>query len=376
MFRIEPRLQQYDWGMAGTIPKMLGLAPVDGPVAEAWWGAHPSAPSALAAPGSGTLADAIVADRSELLGAGFAELPFLLKILAIAKPLSIQVHPTAARAREGFAAENALAVPLDAPRRTFRDPRHKPEMIVAITPMRLLSGFRGRGPLAADLAALVGEGDELVAAVRGDDGIRTYLLAVLDGRPRPDLLATLERAADDDSAIGFAGRAARAFRADRGALVALAMNPVLLGPGEASFVPARQVHSYQSGVGVEIMSNSDNVVRGGLTTKPVDVALFESIVDATPSAPLWPDVSDDRGRRTYVVPAEEFALSRIDRATLAMAPAPRIVLAVDGPVAIAAGGTALTLDAGQAAFVGHGDGAMEVTASALAFVAQPGARRG
>jgi mannose-6-phosphate isomerase len=124
------------------------------------------------------------------------------------------------------------------------------------------------------------------------------------------------------------------------------------------------------------MANSDNVVRGGLTSKPVDVGLFESIVDAAPSTPRSPDVSDIGGRRTYGVPAAEFALSRVDRDTLVVRPAPRIVLAVDGQVTIAAGDAALTLDAGQAAFVGYGDGAIEVTASALAFVVLPGTRRG
>jgi len=376
MFLIEPRLQKYDWGMVGTIPEMLGLGQVDGPVAEAWWGTHPIAPSALGAPGSGDLAQAISSDADGLLGGGLHELPFLLKVLAIAKPLSIQVHPTMAQAQEGYDIENAAGVPVEAPGRTFRDPRHKPEMIVAITHMRLLSGFRQPSPVATDIAALAGGDDELARTLGGAGGIRSYVSAVLDGPLRPDLLAALETAVDDDSAIGFAGRAARAFRGDRGALVALAMNPVVLNPGEASFVPARQAHSYQSGVGVEIMANSDNVVRGGLTSKPVDVALFESIVDAHPTPPQWPDVDHLGGRTFYSIAAEEFSLSRLDRAAVDVGPAPRIVLAVGGEATIAAGSSVMRLDAGQAAFVGHSDGAIKVTASALAFVALPGVSRG
>lgn len=372
MFLIQPRLQKYDWGMTGTTPAMLGLAPVDGPVAEAWWGTHPSAPSLVGAPGSGDLAQALSADPKGLLGDGLDELPFLLKVLAIAKPLSIQVHPTMAQARAGYDSENDAGVPLGAPGRTFRDPRHKPEMIVAITPMRLLSGFRRPRAIAGDVAVLAGRDDELVSALRDADGVRSYLLAVLEGQPRPDLLAALTRAVDDDSAIGFAGRAARAFPGDRGALVALAMNPVVLTPGEASFVPARHVHSYQSGVGVEIMANSDNVVRGGLTSKPVDVAQFEAIVDTTPSGPHWPDVYEVGGRTTYRAPVAEFALSRVEQSTLDVALAPRIVLAIDGEATITAEGATMTLDAGQAAFVGVSDGAIKVTASALAFVALPG----
>lgn len=365
MIRIGPRLQTYAWGQTDAITRMLGLPDQAGPVSEAWFGAHESAPSGLE--GGGDLASMIAADPEGTVGTD--RLPYLLKVLAIATPLSLQVHPTQDQARVGFDAEERNAVGLAAPERTFRDPRHKPELIVALTPMRLLVGIRNAAELAADLREL--GADELVPLVEGRESLLTYVMAVLGGEASPAVLEALAARPDGDSALALAARAARAFPGDPGALVALAMNAVVLAPGEGCYVPPRAIHSYQSGIGVEIMANSDNVVRGGLTPKAIDVEHLEAILDAAPCSPLRPAVSRDGAVTTYTVPVEDFALVRVEAGSATIAAAPRIVLALD-ETTVAVGGREERLAAGNAVFVPLSDGPVTVSTKGQAFVALPG----
>ena len=231
------------------------------------------------------------------------------------------------QARVGFAAEQDAHVGLAARERTFRDARHKPELIVALTPMRLLVGMRGARELADDLRQL--GADSLVPLVDGRESLLTYVMAVLGGEADASLLERLADLPDGDSAAALAGRAARAFPGDPGALVALAMNAVVLQPGEGCYVPPRAIHSYQSGIGVEIMANSDNVVRGGLTPKAVDVLRLEAILDATPTSPQRPHTSRVGAAVTYSVPVDDFALIRVEGGAAQTPAAPRIVLALD-----------------------------------------------
>ncbi len=294
----------------------------------------------------GDLGTFIAADPHATVGG--ASLPYLLKILAIASPLSIQVHPTLAQARAGFAAEDAARVGLAAPERTFRDTQHKPELIVALTPMRLLVGMRGARELADDLRTLGADG--LVSLVDGTGSLLPYVMAVLGGEADASLIERLANLPDGDTAAALAGRAARAFPGDPGALVALAMNPVLLQPGEGCYVPPRVIHSYQSGIGVEIMANSDNVVRGGLTPKAVDVRLLEEILDAVPTPAERPRMSRVGAATTYVVPVDDFALVRVEGGCADTPASPRIVLALAETEVTTASGSE-TLRAGEAAFL-------------------------
>ena len=365
VIRIGPRLKSYAWGQTDAIPRMLGLPGPGGPVAEAWFGAHESAPSPLA--DGSDLASFIAANPGTTVGDG--SLPYLLKILAIASPLSLQVHPSAEQARAGFADEDAAKVDRDAPHRVFRDDRHKPELIVALTPMRLLVGMRGARELADDLREL--GADSLVSLVAEADSLLPYVVAVLDGEADPRTLDRLAHVPEGDSAIALAGRAARAFPGDPGALVALAMNPVLLQPGQGCYVPPQVIHSYQSGIGVEIMANSDNVIRGGLTPKPVDVARLEAVLDAQPCAPLAPVMHREGAATVYTVPAQEFALMRLEHGTVTLPASPRIVLALSDAVVTTAQGSE-QLRAGEACFVGIADGPAELSTSGQAFVALPG----
>ncbi len=365
MIRIGPRLKASAWGQPGAISSVLGLPSVPGPIAEAWFGAHESAPSGIA--DGSDLAAYIAANPNPTVGGG--SLPYLLKVLAIASPLSLQVHPTAAQARVGFASEDEAHVAVEAPDRTFRDNRHKPEMIVALTPMRLLVGIRGVRGLADDLRTL--GADSLVPLVEGRESLLTYVMAVLGGEADAALIERLADRPEGDSALALAGRAARAFPGDPGALVALAMNPVLLQPGEACYVPPRVIHSYQSGIGVEIMANSDNVVRGGLTPKAIDVVLLEEILDAVPSEPLRPTITRHGAATTYSVPVDEFALLRVESGAANTAAAPRIVLALDETTVTTAHGSE-NLRAGEAIFVPVADGEARVSTQGVAFVALPG----
>jgi mannose-6-phosphate isomerase len=365
VIRIVPHLQAYAWGQSDAIPALLRMERISGPVAEAWFGAHESAPSALE--GGGDLASLIAADPASTVGGD--ALPYLLKILAIASPLSLQVHPTAEQARVGFDNEEAEGVPVAEPTRTFRDSRHKPEMIVALTPLRLLVGMRPARDLADDLRGL--GADALVPLVEGRESLLTYVMAVLGGARHDEVLERLAGSPEGDTPLGLAGRAARAFPGDPGALVALAMNAMVLQPGQACYVPPRMIHSYQSGLGVEIMANSDNVVRGGLTPKAVDISHLEAILDATPSAPVPPTVTRSGAATTYCAPVDEFSLLRVEGGTVPTPASARIVLALADAV-VTCGADTLTLAAGQSAFIQASDGPAEITTDGVAFVALPG----
>jgi len=365
VIRIGPRLKSFSWGEHDSLPRLLGVEGPGGPVAEAWFGAHESDPSTV--DGGGDLAQYIAADPAACVGGD--RLPFLLKVLAIASPLSLQVHPTTEQARAGFDAEEALHVDVAAADRTFRDPRHKPELIVALTPMRLLVGLRGAGELTRDLRAL--GADSLVPLAEGRESLLTYVMAVLGGQAEPALIDRLAHVPEGDTALALAGRAARAFPGDPGALVALAMNPVLLQPGQGCYVPPRVIHSYQSGIGVEIMANSDNVVRGGLTPKAIDVAHLEAILDAQPATPLTPTTVRNGAATTYTVPVDDFSLIRVENGSVELPAQPRIVLALDGATVTTASGV-LTLAAGEAAFLPLSDAVATVSTEGVAFVALPG----
>ncbi len=392
MLRITPALQHYAWGDLDSIPAMLGVRPSGEPVAEAWWGAHPAAPAlVLGNDGPGmTLDAAIDADPVAALGGAAAaehdgRLPYLLKVLAIAKPLSIQVHPSLAQARAGFAREDAEGIPLDSPDRVYRDRNHKPEMIVAITPMRILAGFRPVAELREDLdvvsdacisAAALADLGRVVAAA--DNAIEIADLAVYlrtaftrmdDAAGVTDaVVAAAEAPGASDSLVAAAG-VAEHFRGDGGVLVALAMNAVLLEPGEACFTGDGTVHSYQSGVGLEVMANSDNVVRAGLTPKHVDVDELLAIAHTAPAPAHRIPAERDGVFARYPAPSRAFGLATVSNGEAGFGAGPRIVLAYEGRASVRVeAGQVAELRQGQAVFVPHSDGDVVVDAEGSAAV--------
>ena len=362
---LECPVRHYDWGSRTALGRLTGRPASGRPEAELWMGAHPVAPSvAQVGPGSGSgrvTLDRLVADRPiETLGrcaaAGQgAALPFLFKLLALGRPVSVQVHPTRARAARGFAEEERTGVPIDAPHRSYRDRGHKPELMLALEPMEVLAGIR---PLPEIAAALAAAGvAELAATAAGRDA------AAAVGRVLRAVL-TLDRAAGarlhrrlvaGAAAGALLARLAERYPDDPAVIAALLLNRVALRPGEALFTPPGQLHAYVSGAGVELMANSDNVLRAGLTTKHVDVDELLAAADLRPAPPARvPPRLAGPAEQVYPTPAEEFQLSVIDlQAGGAFAPrrGPEILLLLGDGARLRWPGGTLALRRGDAAFV-------------------------
>jgi mannose-6-phosphate isomerase len=365
--------RHYEWGSRTAIPELLGVEPDGRPTAELWFGAHPHDPSPVRGHG-GSLAELLATDPDRMLGAATAarfdgRLPFLLKVLAADQALSIQVHPTRDQAREGYAREDAAGIPEDAAERNYKDRNHKPELLCALTPFDALCGFR---PVEATLALLdelaVPELAFLADLLPGSDGLRAAFTALFD---RPDIVsivaAVAARVADASDGPLYATRlAAQDAPGDVGVVVTLLLNYVRLAPGEAIYLGAGNVHAYLRGMGVEIMANSDNVLRCGLTPKHIDVPELLRITEFTALAdPIWPSVG---GR--FEVPVPDFALSHldIDHVTGLHDNGPSIVLCTSGSVSVAD----VPLRPGRAAFVPAGEAAA-IAGSGEVFVAGVGA---
>ncbi|QLJ00077.1 mannose-6-phosphate isomerase, class I [Streptomyces sp. NEAU-sy36] len=320
MDRLDNTVRPYAWGSTTAIPRLLGTEPTGEPQAEMWMGAHPGAPSRTA---RGTLAEVIDADPERELGketvARFGpRLPFLLKILAADAPLSLQVHPDLAQAREGYADEERRGVPLDAPERNYKDANHKPELICALTEFDGLCGFRPP-QRTADLLAALGVDSlkpyvDLLHARPEDAALREVLTAILTA-DRAETARTVAEAAAACARLGGDhapyAELAHHYPGDPGVLAAMLLNHVRLQPGEALFLGAGVPHAYLSGLGVEIMANSDNVLRCGLTPKHVDVPELLRVVrfEAGDPGVLRPEAAPD-GEEVYETPIDEFRLSR------------------------------------------------------------------
>ncbi|WP_084099651.1 mannose-6-phosphate isomerase, class I [Demequina sp. NBRC 110051] len=382
MQRLTPTLRHYDWGTTDDIPRLLGFGSDGTPYAEAWWGAHDSAPSWVPDEHGHMPLDELIAQHPvEMLGADAVErwgarLPYLLKILAIEKPLSIQVHPTLEQAREGFAREQRGTG--GAPH-SFLDPFHKPEMVVAITPMRVLAGVRDLEDTAADLRALGTErADVLAGALARAEDAEAFLADILTRGADEETYAALARvgaASAPGTSLRAAADALGYFPQDPGAIVALALNLVELEPGEAVFTGAGILHSYQSGLGVEIMANSDNVVRAGLTPKHIDVPLLLTLANAVPAEAERPKETREGAVRRLETVEDEFALTVVNEGEATVGADPRIVLCVTGTASVAAGDEVKTLTAGQALFVRAAEGDARIVAEGITAVAHTACRR-
>ncbi|TGZ17667.1 mannose-6-phosphate isomerase, class I [Streptomyces sp. S816] len=320
MDRLDNTVRPYAWGSPTAIPQLLGVEPTGEPQAEMWMGAHPGAPSRTA---RGTLAEVIDADPERELGketvARFGpRLPFLLKILAAGAPLSLQVHPDLEQAREGYDDEERRGVPIDAPHRNYKDANHKPELICALTEFDGLCGFREPAH-AAELLAALGVDSlkpyvDLLSAHPEEAALREVLTAILSA-DRADMARTVAEATAACARLGgdhapYAGLAHH-FPGDPGVIAAMLLNHVRLQPGEALFLGAGVPHAYLDGLGVEIMANSDNVLRCGLTPKHVDVPELLRVVrfEAGDPGVLRPEAAPD-GEEVYETPIDEFRLSR------------------------------------------------------------------
>lgn len=395
---LQNEIRPYAWGSPTFIPELLGVEPTGEPQAELWMGAHPGAPSRLRcdhAVGNTlpTLLTHIEADPVGELGKAVVHtlgtrLPFLLKVLAAEQPLSLQAHPSTDQAREGYAEEDDRGVPIDASHRNYKDTSHKPEMLCALTPFDALCGFRST-PTTVRLLEGLGV-PALAPYVRslcarpGSDGLRevvTGLLAMPANVQRKlvtAVAAACGRAAAADSGGEFAAeyawgaRLASRHPTDVGVVTSLLMNLIHLAPGEAVYLPAGNLHMYLSGAGVEIMANSDNVLRGGLTPKHVDVPELLRILDFTDGPEYRPAVAVlPTGEQVYEAPVKEFRLSRLplhpgDSVTLDTA-GPQILLVVDGQIEVSGESGRLSLPRGASAYVAAGRPAVTVSGEGVLF---------
>lgn len=453
MFRMINPVREYAWGSTTAFSELFGWASSASPRAEIWMGAHPGDPSSLelgpegadvsdavgpadvahpAEPAADSAARSVAhsAARSVTLpeylqcsGEASGSFPFLLKVLAAERPLSIQSHPTAARAQAGFAAEEASGLPLDSPTRSYKDPNAKPELIVALTEFSALCGFRPYAETAAELSGLAqalggdaGESAPGVSAVvarlqqhvasQDYSGALEHLLRsgraeateaaedlsslLADGRLDAGLIPGEDVPGLNADAVQMLQHIARDFPRDPGIFVTLLLNRLLLAPGESIYLPAGNLHAYLHGVGVEIMANSDNVLRGGLTSKHLDVDELLRVTDfevlPVPHCPVQetgpektaseqaapektgpeatapeqadPSVSTPPGRLRYEAPFEEFQLEQLQfpgEATLD-APGHGILLCTAGEITLSAPSGSesprmLTLTPGTSAFL-------------------------
>lgn len=385
--------KHHDWGSPVLIPSFLGEPDSVEPLAELWFGAHPQGSSGT---GDADLQKLIDSDPPCHLGketqSMFGDrLPYLVKLIAPTSPLSIQVHPSPPRAAQGFAEENGRGIPLDAPWRSFRDSIHKPEMVLALTEFDGLVGFAVRRRIRQRLDGL----DCRVATrlsrrllLSAGRGVRPVVAWILD----PDgpstteiddfvtacearlLTGTSPEPLIDQTIVDLNAR----FGPDPALLIAFLMNHLRLSPGEAAFLSTGTVHSYQRGLALEVMANSDNVVRAGLTTKHVDPSLFLDLAmfDGAPPTRIAPE-HPVSGVDHFRSPVEDFELITVCPSTQHLADAvllpgsgPRIVICVDQSVDVNAGQEQLHLTRGQAAFVSDADGPLCVRGDGTAAVCQ------
>ncbi len=388
-------IQTYAWGSHSVLAELQGRpAPSAQPEAELWMGAHPSAPSRLELPSGERALDRAIAEAPlEALGEEVAEefdgrLPFLLKVLAAAEPLSLQAHPSRALAYAGFAAEERAGVPRDAPNRNYRDDNHKPELLCALTPFDALCGFRQLAATQLLLKQLgVPELDAFAARLVDVPGLRGVFeeLYALSADAAADLERRVSAACRAHrehtlfgSSYGWACRLSDKYAGDIGVVTSLLLNLIQLKPGQALYLPAGNLHAYLEGAGIEIMASSDNVLRGGLTVKHVDVPELMRVLDFSPIDPQPVSVrAPELARQQYVTEAREFCLERVsleDELMLSRSrPGPEIWLCHSGSATISVGRETLALTRGGSCFIPATSAQLALRGNAVLFRALVGA---
>lgn len=374
MYRLTAPIKDYAWGSTTLLADLAGTEPSSTPQAELWFGTHPATQTTL--DDGRTLADLV-------------DLPFLVKFLAAEQPLSIQAHPTIVQAKAGFAAENAAGFPQDHPERTYRDANHKPEMLVALTDFTAMAGFRDPAASAqtfGTLAQLV-ELPELtvvlsnMATQLAEGKIKEVFGQLVDTESKfwqPDgwtktIFTAVAQANLDDDYLSNALAASTIHPDDPGALVTLLMNLVHLSPGESIFIPDGTIHAYVAGLGVEVMATSDNVIRGGLTIKHIDIDELDRVVRYQPDPPprMTPPVEQTDGITTtyFEPPVTDFALTRYDLEAdqrLAVMPdRPRIAICTAGTGQLVSCEDAVEVTPGTGIYLPGNGQPVELTAGGL-----------
>ncbi|EGT5680497.1 mannose-6-phosphate isomerase [Cronobacter turicensis] len=372
-------VQNYAWGSKTALTELYGVANPEGlPMAELWMGAHPKSSSKIQDDQGRTrpLREVIDADKTALLGAPvaerFGELPFLFKVLCADQPLSIQVHPNKQASEEGFARENAAGIPLDAAERNYKDPNHKPELVFALTPFLAMNAFREFSEIVSLLQPVAGAHTAIAhfLAEPNADRLRDLFAGLLNmqGEEKSRALAVLKAtvASQQGEPWDTIRFIAQFYPDDSGLFSPLLLNVVKLNPGEAMFLFAETPHAYLQGVALEVMANSDNVLRAGLTPKYIDIPELVANVKfvAKPAAQLLTQPEKDGAALEFPIPVEDFAFSLHDLQSqpqrLAQESA-AILFCVEGEAVLSKGDERLTLKPGESAFVAANESPVSVS---------------
>ena len=394
---LEPVIQPYAWGSHTAIAELQGRpSPTAGPEAELWMGAHPSAPSWVERPAGRTTLDLVIAadpagELGEQCAARFGgRLPFLLKVLGVDKALSIQVHPSRKQAQEGYRAENERGLAPGDKSRNYVDDWPKPEILCALTTFEVLAGMRTTADAAALLRALGVAGLGPLAAeiaAAGDPAVLSRALAAIlswpaDGRAAlvESVVAACARLAD--GAGPYAGTCAATVRiaashpGDLGIVASLLLRYQVLRPDEAVFLPAGGLHAYLRGTGIELLANSDNVVRAGLTPKHIDIPELLKLTDPAIAVPVIEPRPVGDGVFRYDSPAPEFRLYRAElgggEVALPWDGGARIVLSTEGTAELRTAARTLKVARGESGYISADDGPVSAAGPATLFIAMDG----
>ncbi len=329
--RLDNVIQEYAWGSTTAIQALLGQeANLGKPQAELWMGAHAKAPSTVIDGANRTLlSDLIQENPCKILGDEVASkfssrMPYLFKVLAAEKPLSIQAHPSKENAQKGYFRENRAGIPQNAPNRNYRDDQHKPELLCALTTFWALCGFRPFNEIVATLQSYLGRETEFTGKIsefkglHDSKGIRRLFKWLMTAEPaqREYLVNRVvhhaESGSDADPVCYWIRRLHAEYPFDIGVFAPILLHLIRLEPGQALFLSSGRLHSYLGGVGIELMANSDNVLRGGLTPKHVDTQeLFSVLEFAEQELSVLTPQPVRACESAYITPAEEFLLSVI-----------------------------------------------------------------
>ena len=385
MIRVDNTPRDYAWGSLTDIAELRGQAPTGKPQAELWLGTHPGSPTQIVDPADAAGATTIA---EFLTSRGEEPLPYLLKVLAAAHPLSIQAHPSPEQAKEGFARENAAGIPLDAPHRNYRDDAHKPELIYSLSDtFEALCGFRDVGLTVAELETLAAANAQACSPTSALAEFTTQLSERGEGAIRwaLDWALTGDNASALVSEISVAGKLvkdslltelAEDYPGDPGIVVALLLNRVTLTRGQALYLPAGNMHAYIRGLGIELMAASDNVLRGGLTSKHVDVPELLSVVsDQVVPVPILEPTVLGKGIEIFTPDVPDFLLAHVS-VTPGMSDSEKIsltrhaiVTCTAGKVVVNGSVTSLELSQGQNAFISADESQLSFLGEGELFVA-------
>lgn len=372
-------VQNYAWGSKTALTDLYGIAnPNNLPMAELWMGAHPKSSSKIedASGQARSLRDVIDGDKAALLGdkvaQRFGELPFLFKVLCADQPLSIQVHPNKQASEIGFAKENAAGIPLDAPERNYKDPNHKPELVFALTPFLAMNAFREFSEIISLLQPVAGANNAIAHFLENPnaDALSQLFASLLNmqGEEKSHALTVLKAALESQQGEPWETirLIAQFYPDDSGLFSPLLLNVVKLNPGEAMFLFAETPHAYLQGVALEVMANSDNVLRAGLTPKYIDIPELVANVKfvAKPAAELLTQPVKNGAELDFPIPVEDFAFSLHDlsqtETTIAQESA-AILFCVEGEATLHKGEQHLVLKPGESAFVAANESPVSVS---------------